>query len=46
MVEEGPLIQCTTAQYCRGNTIQRRYMNPVGTENDMRIYKEKNLIKL
>ena len=29
-VEEGPLIQCTTARYCRGNTMQRRYHEPGG----------------
>ena len=28
--EEGPLIQCTTARYCRGNTMQRRYHEPGG----------------
>ena len=29
-VEEGPLIQCTTARYCRGNTRQRKYHEPCG----------------
>ena len=28
--EEGPLIRCTTARYCRGNTMQRRYHEPCG----------------
>ena len=28
--EGGPLIQCITARYCRGNTMQRRYHEPCG----------------